>query len=140
MATHHSPIESIRVSIQETTPTRLKMTSASANGDCNGCIVRLGGAEKLLKEAIMFTLKKSEFLAATPRATSVQSVGKTLLSLSSTNEKIFKKFSQDLVKLLSKSFQSISKCRSNSAKRDVYGRHFINSLSKNFLVFGVICW
>ena len=49
--------------------------------------------------------------------TSVQSVGKTLLSLSGTNEKIFKKFSQDLVKLLSKSFQSISKCRSNSAKR-----------------------
>ena len=93
------------------------MTSASANGDCNGCIVRLGGAEKLLKEAIMFTLKKSEFLAAThPRATSVQSVGKTLLSLSGINEKIFKKFSQDLVKLLSKSFQSISKCRSNSKR------------------------
>ena len=88
------------------------MASGSAAG-ADG----LEEAEKRLKEAIMFTWSKPEFLAATPRATTVQLVGKTIIAANAANEGTLKKFSQNLMRLLSKCFQTISKCRSTSSKR-----------------------
>ena len=78
------------------------MASASSSAASQGSSgsIPLVEDEKLLREAIMFTLRKGEFLAETSRAKSVQSVGKSLLSLSGSNEMMFKKFSQELVKLL----------------------------------------
>ncbi len=75
------------------------MASASSSAASQGSSgsIPLVEDEKLLGEAIML---KGEFLAETSRAKSVQSVGKSLLSLSGSNEMMFKKFSQELVKLL----------------------------------------
>jgi hypothetical protein len=100
--------------------------SSAAGGRVSG---GLGEAERLVREAMMLSLNKPEFLAATPRATAVQSVGKIILA---SNAAKFKKFSQDLLRLLNECFQIISKCRSNSG---VYGRNLINSPSKIFLVY-----
>lgn len=89
--------------------------SSSSTGSA-GHVVQPDEAVRISKEAILSTLKRGEFLAGTSRALRVQSVGKTILG---ANERVFKKFSQELVKLLKKPFMSklTSKCRSCSGKR-----------------------
>ena len=121
MATRIAQLKTLRVSIQETTPTRLEMASASAacSARAAGHVLQPDEAERLSKQAITLTLTKREFLTGTSRTQSIQSVGKTLLSLSGANERVFKKFNQDLVKLLKKPLMNkvTDKCRSSSAKR-----------------------
>ena len=117
----HSSIENTPCFLQETTPTRLEMASASAacSARAAGHVLQPDEVERLSKQAITLTLTKREFLTGTSRTQSIQSVGKTLLSLSGANERVFKKFNQDLVKLLKKPLMNkvTDKCRSSSAKR-----------------------
>ena len=72
---------------------------------------------QLVKDAIVTTLNKQEFLATSTRARAVQMHGKRLLSLANNNV-TFSGFCEDLVKVLGEMFQQIERCRSSAAKRE----------------------
>ena len=80
-------------------------------------------AKDIVKDAIMTTLGKKEFMSTTALAEAVKKVGRHVLELPPSSV-AFNSFCDDVVKTMRNSFQKVGRCRSNSTKRERLWRAF----------------
>ena len=126
MATLVQVLKALCVALPETTPAKLERSR-----DVERWPSRLAlevtqppkEAKDMVKDAIMTTLGKKEFMSTTALAETVKKVRRHVIELPPSSV-AFNSFCDDVVKTMRNSFQKVGRCRSNSTKIERLWRAF----------------